>query len=343
MRAAVVAGLAPRTLAAYGPGLRAWRQYCELHRWPSVLAGDSPSERRDAESKVIQFALHLARSLAAPTIRVYLAAVRLHHIHQGGTHPWSDGLRLPLVLAGIRRQQQRQPPKRAAVTLELLLEWRHQLQLDRAADATLWAALVTAFFGLLRVSEFAIPAGGRFDPSRHLARRDVSFLSDRRGAVHGMEVHIKFAKAAQGGSAHPVPLAVQGGPLCPVAAMAHMLRLRPGAPSDPLFSLPAGVLTTAAFSTRLAALTQGSSARGSLLSAHSLRIGGAMALHEAGAPDSVLQGIGRCLPRLPAPFAPYTSGLGRPHVCPCVLIFLSWDPPLLSCAAPPARRCAPRP
>ncbi len=293
LRAAIDAGLASSSLRAYGPGLRAWLSFCAARHLPTLLPGDTPQDQRAAEEAVCLFAIQLARSLSAPTIRVYLAAVRLHHIRMLGSHPWAAGLRLPLVISGIRRQQQRAPAKRTAVTLDLLLEWRAQLQLDRPHDATVWAAILTAFFGLLRVSEYTLPARSAFDAARHLTRGDVSFLRDRSGAVHAMELHVKFAKAAQLGSDTPVPFAVQGGPLCPVAAIAHLLRLRPGAPTEPLFALATGPLSTPAFNAAFAGLVSNSSARGSLTTAHSLRIGGAMALHTAGAPDTVLQGIGR--------------------------------------------------
>lgn len=294
MASALRAGLAANTHRAYGPGLRAWAAFCTRMGWTPLLHGDAPETRREAEYRILCFAVHLAQRVSVATIKVYLAAVHQWHVQEQGTHPWATGLRLPLLLEGLRRLQQRQPVRRTPVTVDILRQWREHFQLQHLRDATIWAALLLAFFGLLRKSEFTVSPGTPFDATRHLARQDVRFLYDSAQVAVGMEVHVKFSKAHQTGCVQPVPIAARGDDICPVGALQHLLTLCAGPPDAPLLCLPSGPLTTPEFSRAFQTLTAATpSLRGAYFAPHSLRIGGAMALHEAGAPDSVLQLLGR--------------------------------------------------
>jgi hypothetical protein len=233
------------------------------------------------------------------TISGYIIAIRQLHVLHLGRVPWDGGLRLPQLLAGIHRRQMCSPQRRAPVTLALLAYWRTRLNLSCPAHRSLWAALLLAFYGLLRKSEFTSPSASAFDPQTHLTRRRVRFCRDPSGSIISMDVHVRFSKTHQYGNEVPIPFARLGGDCCPVEAM--LAHLGSASTDDflgelPLFSNDHGTaLSAPEFSRALRELVDSTPtlAPDVRLTAHSLRIGGAMSLFEAGAPDGVIQMAGR--------------------------------------------------
>lgn len=248
------------------------------------------------EYRLMVFAEVLARSLRVSTIHNYLSAVRSLHVHHLGEFSWGRCVRLPRLLAGIKRRQQYVPRKRAPVTIALLHEWHRLFDFSVPDHVTLWAALLLAFFALLRKSEFSVAGGKAFDPARHLSRGDVSFHQDEAGA-RWMEIHVKFSKTEQFGADFAIPVARSGGVTCPYSAMVRMLHLRPHAPpAAPLFVLgaEATALSSPGVTRLLQTLVRASPQLSrSWVTPHSLRIGGTLALQEAGASELVLQVLGR--------------------------------------------------
>jgi hypothetical protein len=159
------------------------------------------------------------------TISGYIIVIcQLHVIHLGRV-TWDGGLRPPQLLAGIHRRRLASPQRRAPVTLALLGYWRSQLNLGDPAHRSLWAALLLAFYGLLRKSEITVPSASAFDPCQHLTRRRVRFSRDLSGTVISMDVHVRYSKTHQYGNEVPIPFARLGGECCPVEAMlAHLGR-----------------------------------------------------------------------------------------------------------------------
>jgi hypothetical protein len=245
------------------------------------------------------FAVSQSNRVQWNTISGYIIAIRQLHVIHLGRVPWEGGLRLPQLLAGIHRRQLRSPQRRAPVTLALLAHWRTLLDLSKPAHRSLWSALLIAFYGLLRKSEFTVPSAAAFNPLQHLTRRRVRFSRDPSGTIISMDVHVRFSKTHQYGNEVPIPFARLGGDFCPVNAMlAHLGR---DSTDDylgdlPLFSNDHGTaLTSTEFARALRDLVNStpSLAPDVRLTAHSLRIGGAMSLFEAGAPDGVIQMAGR--------------------------------------------------
>ncbi len=111
-----------------------------------------------------------------------------------------------------------------------------------------------------------------------------------------MKIWLARAKRDQEGVGCWIHFAWIGGCLCPVAWMSLLLRRRPKADkSEPLFMSTSGVgMSTLHFSNAVERLVSLAPAcEGVDVTAHSLRIGGAMALLEAGASDSVIVMLGR--------------------------------------------------
>jgi hypothetical protein len=111
-----------------------------------------------------------------------------------------------------------------------------------------------------------------------------------------MKIWLAQAKCDQERTGAWIHFAVVGGWMCPVSWMKLLLRRRAGAArSEPLFMSSSGVgMSTGQFSTAVQGLAARAPAcAGADITAHSLRIGGAMALFEAGASDSVIMMLGR--------------------------------------------------
>jgi len=128
------------------------------------------------------------------------------------------------VLRGIRRIQGntlRRPP-RNSITVSHLLSMLGFLSSSSfsAHDKAMWhSVIVTAFFGLLRVSEFTCP-DNTFDASSHLSREDISF--NRNNSI--LYIKIKASKTDPFRAGVIIRLAaIRGHKLCPVAAMRSYL------------------------------------------------------------------------------------------------------------------------
>jgi hypothetical protein len=168
------------------------------------------------------------------------------------------------------------------------------MDFTQASHVMLWAAILLAFFALLRKSEFTVPTAAQLDRTRHLLRRDLNFSVNTLGETTAMSVFIKFSKTEQFGAEYAIPIAANGGPLCPVGAMIGWMAVRDHQPDDPLFGMPQAPLTADQFRRALQKLVRATpGAANTRLLPHSLRIGGLLALQEAGASELVVQLLGR--------------------------------------------------
>ena len=128
---------------------------------------------------MIYFAVSLSNTLSPSTIQVYIAAVGAANRERGLPDPTHRNTTLKLVMRGIRRQyipfspRQRQPitPHILSKMLRALTHCRELTSFDRRM---LSAAFTLAFHGYLRVGEFTIPAGARFNPRFHPTTKHVT-------------------------------------------------------------------------------------------------------------------------------------------------------------------------
>ena len=198
--------------------------------------------------------------------------------------------RYTYTMRGIRRIQAivRPRPLRSPVSRSHLVTIRARLHdLYTPADAAMiWAAVTSAFFGLLRSSEFTSPSRTSYRPAT-LCVRHLSFAADRTRAV----LRLPASKTDQFHHGADVPLHRLPSHLCPFSALRRFVRALPQPVTPgPLFRFSSGAfLTRADIVTLLRAVfpTQ------PLLQTHSFRIGGASALAAAGLPDYAIQVVGR--------------------------------------------------
>lgn len=196
--------------------------------------------------------------------------------------------RLYLLLRGIKRAHglRYSLPKRLPVTPTMLLSIRASIFSSFRPyqdKLMLWAALVSAFFGFLRVSEYTSTHKTKFDPGATLLYTDL--LVSR----HFASLRIKSSKTDPFRQGVTIRLATTGSTLCPIKALRNFLPHHPSR-QGPLFTFHNGrYLTRNDINTALSTATNGAAN----ISSHSLRIGAASTAAASGCPKYMIKSLGR--------------------------------------------------
>ena len=171
------------------------------------------------------------------TISNHLSSLK--HVNQllGFGKVWDTHYRFQLVLRGAKRYLGLSANRKHPFTPEILLQVFPFFQLDKPLHAAMWALFLVAFFTFLRKSNLVPDVANRIS-SKVPLRADLVFDS------HGATLHIAASSVPtsrtiqyqQRSLSIPLPL-IPGSPLCPVTALRHHLRLNPGPPTAPLFSV----------------------------------------------------------------------------------------------------------
>jgi hypothetical protein len=143
--------------------------------------------------------------------------------------------------------------------------------------------MTTAFFGLLRASEYTCKRVSAYDPETDLCINDVT--CETKLAF----LHLKSSKTDIFRVGTVIRLVANDSVLCPVAALRQYLRLRPHRPG-PLFQFFNGHYLRR---TDVSRLMKGHTGLTANLSSHSFRIGGASTLANLGYPRWLIQSLGR--------------------------------------------------
>ena len=210
------------------------------------------------------------RRVAHASIKVYSSALAYFFRLLGFPFALDTFPRLQFLLRGIRRAQGNSlsRPSRAPISVSHLLTL-HPVIFARFTphDALMvWAACLTAFYGLLRVSEFTAHSPVSFSPSTLLFRH-VSFLP----SPPRFRLFLPMSKTDQFATGAAIFLFVHPQPLCPVTALSAFLGVRPSRPG-PLFTFANGSYLTR--DVVLALLRVAFPSQPSL-NTHSFRVGGA--------------------------------------------------------------------
>ena len=286
-------GLSANTQDAYTTGRRQWLGF----RRNTVPGRALLEPGEEATWALMCFVSHLSLRLRHGTIKGYLAAVRNFHVVQGAADPMLGCERLRLQLRGIRREQGDKRLFMKPVTPAMLRWAKAHLfkDLQRSQfQRTLWAALLAAFFGLLRNSEYTPKGATPFDPVRQVTGGDC-LLVERPRARSFAVLFISRSKADVFGQGQTVTLGATGGPLCPYAALKAMKEGQPsGLPvGSPLFWTARGALQREDIVQAVKQMATGTGRNASEYSTHSLRRGGASALWAQGFSRAQIQVIGR--------------------------------------------------
>ena len=251
-----------------------------------------PSE---VEAVLIDYVLHAVgvRGLAWSTVGGKLSAIRHANVRAGVGDPRVGKLKLQQLLRGLKKY--RGPKgKKKPVTRAMLKMLRSMVDLDDPDQATLWAAIITAFHLMARSAEYCAKLkGGQFDMDKVFKRASVQFLRNGRQLLGGFQwadsVRFTFAKTKAGGGEKRTVWAMDH-ELCPVRALVNMFRLNPTVdPQDPLFCWSPSSNKTSrgvTYADLMLVLKQSATALGSdpkEIGTHSLRRGGCSQYLMAGA------------------------------------------------------------
>ena len=276
----LVAAVAPSTYENYHGAYNRYHAFCNRHHLPPSPAG---------ENTLIPFATHLSYTHAHSSIKIHMSAIAYYSAIRGDDVDFSKFRRLYYLMKGIRRTQggSRRRRKRAPITPAVLKEININLfNSSRPYEdkIMLWAALLTAFYGFLRVSEYTSQRKTSFDPASTLLFSDMSFKKD--GSV---SLLIKKSKTDPFREGVMLRIAKNRSKLCPVNALRHLAKTHPTR-SGPLFTFANGRFLSRRDINRV--LVESTNGKVNI-SSHSLRIGAASTAAAAGCPKWLIQALGR--------------------------------------------------
>ena len=222
--------LAQNTQRTYRTGVNHYRVFC-------VQLGVRPYPL--VEQVVELFCVSLARRVGYKSIKVYLSGVQLDSTLLGFPQQIKHMGRLHYVLRGIKIAQRAlhiRPP-RVPVTLINLRTILHLLRLSYSSHDRdmLASAVLVAFFGLLRVSEYTSSSPSSFHRDFTLCLADVQINWSRQMIY----IHLKVSKTDPFRCGVTVRISGTGSPICPFVALLKFLRRRGSAPG-PLFVFSMG-------------------------------------------------------------------------------------------------------
>ena len=273
------AAIAPSSSRTYDTGVRSYLQFC---------AATSTQPFPATEDDLLRFIASVRRRLSYKTIKVYLAGVQYKSALMGLQLRLHRFSRLHYALRGIRRLQGSEfsRPPRSPITLDHLSQLLSSAKKNfhRPDDYMITAAVLVAFFALLRSSEYTCPETRHYDPECALCFQDVQF----EGHFQFAQIRISKSKTDPFRLGCDIKVWRTGGRLCPVKALRRFIQHHP-VRQGPLFTFRDGSYLTR---TRLASIMR-SVLHDVDLNTHSFRIGGASAAAAAGIPDSTIQVMGR--------------------------------------------------
>ena len=191
-------------------------------------------------------------------------------------------------MRGIKRSQNNKfkKPKRLPITPNILKEIKLNLFNSSYVfqdKVMIWAAMMVAFFGFMRGSEYTSDRANSFDQESTLCIEDIKLNKV-------ININIKSSKTDPFRLGVTVRLAPNGSELCPVDALQKFLLNHP-TNCGPLFTYTNGkYLTKRNISTMLKRFYP---SHKSTISSHSFRIGAATTAAYMGYPRWLIQKLGR--------------------------------------------------
>ena len=269
------------TKAAYRTHLRVYAEFCKA-------VGCKPLPI--STENLSRFAAYLARTRATSSVRQYLNIARIVHLEFGLDNPLNSW-QVKSVLGGVKRGKGDPKHQKLPITVCHLHGIHKSLHLDQTLDLQFWAACLTGFFGLLRVSNFTCRSNTQHGAV--IRRQDITFTSQ------GCILTVRKSKTNQfAARTHEVVLPyLADSTLCPTTALMRLIGRSTHAPiTSPLCTYWEGTrpahLLQAAFRKRLTKALQDSGTNPGQFSTHSLRRGGATWLISVGTPLTMVKCLG---------------------------------------------------
>jgi len=271
---------AETTKSTYSSQFKSFINFCRDQGLQPVPANNTTLTR---------YVAFLARTKVYSTIMQYLNIIRIIHLECGIPNPLRDNWYLKSVTQGIKRGKGNTSNQKTPILPQHLLYIYKLLNVQHLKDLQIWATILCAFFGLLRIGNITCSK-----QPNCIHRSDVTVTPK------GLILKVTYSKTIQYRErCHYVVLPyIKGHPLCPTSPLLRFMSLTTSCSDDvPLFSIPnvtgkpCSPLTTSLFRRRLSGLT--SKCPGlSGSSTHSLRRGGATWLLTSGVPVATIKILG---------------------------------------------------
>ena len=242
------------------------------------------------QNTLILFATYLCPTHSHKNISAHIAAIKFTSEIEGYDPDFTPFRRLYRVIRGIKRTQGScfKKPPRIPITPSLLNQLGINLwnSLTAYQDKTmLWAAMLTAFYGFLRVSEYTSSHVKKYNPLTTLCYEDITIQSHTI-----ISIKIKSSKTDPFRQGTTLYLHRNNSPLCPFHALTNYLHIHPTR-QGPLFTWHDGRFLTR--SGLAAILLKIKPQHITSMSSHSFRIGAATTAAAAGFPRWLIQALGR--------------------------------------------------
>ena len=272
--------MAPSTRKKYEGHCESYLSFCKLVNLPPLPL---------SQNTLILFATYLCPNHSHKGISAHISAIKFLSDSKGYDLDFTPFTRLYRVIRGIKRTQgsrSRRPP-RVPITPQILTQLGHNLwnsSIKFPDKVMLWAVMLTAFYGFLRVSEYTASHVRRFNPLTTLCMSDITTH------ITSISLHIKASKTDPFRQGTTIHISQNNSHLCPFQALTCYLSYRPPG-SGPLFVWHDGrFLTRQHLATVLARIKP---RHITSMSSHSFRIGAATTAAAAGFPRWLIQALGR--------------------------------------------------
>uniref|UniRef100_A0A1I8FX77 RNase H domain-containing protein n=1 Tax=Macrostomum lignano TaxID=282301 RepID=A0A1I8FX77_9PLAT len=279
---------APRTKRSYRSQLASWLRFCNSRHLTPLRA---------EPVHVAEYLAELSTRLSAfRSCQAYANAVSLYFRALGRPDPCESPM-VKLVLRGLRRCLSRQQRSREPFRVADLLKLHAHLDQRLKSDIAFWAAVLAAWWGMLRKANVTTQSG-QLDLWCDLAASSIVF------SEYDCELTVRHSKTNQFGDRVQrvfLPKLPDGslGVLCPFRALERQLRTnRIGQAPRPvhLFSTWSSAgwlpLTASRFDSRLRSLCTSAGLSPREFTGHGLRRGGATAAMQLGVPLPMIKKLG---------------------------------------------------
>ena len=234
------------------------------------------------------------KRLAPATIATHVSGVGFHYKIMGFPDPTQDFL-VGKLLEGCRRDRtlgDDRLPISVSVLSHILGVLPH-VCISQFEVVLFRAAMLGAFFGFMRLGEFAANSRNYWQDSL-LGFSDVQF-HDKGTPAATVLVNFRFTKTDKSGSPQAIRLVQSNNTfICPVKAFSEFVALRPPCLSSPFFChFDGSALTRFQFNAVLRKALAFSGVGGARFSAHSFRIGAATTAFNLGVSCDGIKNTGR--------------------------------------------------
>ena len=262
--------------------MKSYLEFCDLVHNDPVPA--SPND----------VALYIAylvdmKKLKYASVRQYLCIITNLHKSNGLFDPVSDW-NVSHILKGVKRELGDSQVGAIPVTPEHLLKLKNQLDVSHLLGASVWAACLIGFFGMLRPGNFL--SGAAFDPTRNITVNDVVPVS------RGYSIQLKWTKTLQyrEKTLEVFMPSLPSASVNPAEGIEILLTLHSKIASDkamsPFICVNAGEQLKYSTFIGVVNYVLGRSGTSDKLTGHSFHRGGATWAFEIGIPGELIQDIG---------------------------------------------------